>query len=153
MSVKLNPGDTVRVVGSRGTAKIRAILTSVHGALLEKQIDGFRCWNLDDTAGEAQGEIMSPDDSKHRYDRSIAPTRALAVFNTGTESMQITKYQPTTPPADVNTFMLAMWLMYCRAPRRAEPDADGFYSLDEIGIDAEKNWTRLTPYSTARREP
>jgi hypothetical protein len=39
--VILKPGDTIRVIGSRGTAKIRAILTSVHGALLEKQIDGF----------------------------------------------------------------------------------------------------------------
>jgi hypothetical protein len=46
--VKLKPGDTVRVVGARGTAKIRAILTSMHGALLEKQIDGFRRWNLDE---------------------------------------------------------------------------------------------------------
>jgi len=46
--VKLKPGDTVRVVGSRGTAKIRSILTSMHGALLEKQIDGFRRWNLDE---------------------------------------------------------------------------------------------------------
>jgi Apea-like HEPN len=35
--VKLKPGDTVRVVGSRGTAKIRAILTSMHGALLENR--------------------------------------------------------------------------------------------------------------------
>ena len=48
MKVKLRPGDTVRVIGSRGTAKIRAILTSMHGALLEKQIDGFRRWNLDE---------------------------------------------------------------------------------------------------------
>jgi hypothetical protein len=46
--VKLKPGDTVRVIGSRGTAKIPAILTSMHGALLEKQIEGFRRWNLDD---------------------------------------------------------------------------------------------------------
>ena len=45
---KLKPGDTVRVVGSRGTAKIRAILTSMHGALLDKQIGGFRRWNLDE---------------------------------------------------------------------------------------------------------
>jgi hypothetical protein len=44
----LHPGDTVRVVGSRGSAKIRAILTSMNGALLEKQIDGFRRWNLDE---------------------------------------------------------------------------------------------------------
>jgi hypothetical protein len=46
--VKLKLGDEVRVVGARGTAKIRAILTNMHGALLEKQIDGFRRWNLDE---------------------------------------------------------------------------------------------------------
>jgi hypothetical protein len=40
--MKFKPGDTVRVIGSRGTAKIGAILTSMHGALLEKQIGGFR---------------------------------------------------------------------------------------------------------------
>jgi hypothetical protein len=45
---KLKPGDTVRVIGSRRTAKIRAILSSMHGALLEKQIEGFRTWNLDE---------------------------------------------------------------------------------------------------------
>jgi hypothetical protein len=39
--VKLKPGDTVRVVGARGTAKIRAILRSMHGALLEKRIRGL----------------------------------------------------------------------------------------------------------------
>jgi len=48
VKLKLKPGDVVRVVGSRGTAKVRAILTSMHGALLEKQIDGFRLWNLDE---------------------------------------------------------------------------------------------------------
>ena len=48
MKRKLKPGDTVRVVGERGTAKIRAILTSMNGALLEKQIGGFRNWNLDE---------------------------------------------------------------------------------------------------------
>jgi hypothetical protein len=48
MKVKLELGDTVRVIGSRGTAKIRAILTSMHGALLETQIDGFRRWHLDE---------------------------------------------------------------------------------------------------------
>jgi hypothetical protein len=45
---KLKPDDTVRVVGSRGTAKVRAILTDMHGAMLEKKIDGFRLWNLDE---------------------------------------------------------------------------------------------------------
>ena len=46
--MKLKPGDTVKVIGSRGTAKVRSILTGMHGALLETQIDGFRRWNLDD---------------------------------------------------------------------------------------------------------
>jgi len=36
-SVKLKHGDTVRVVGSRRTAKIRAILTSMHSALLRSK--------------------------------------------------------------------------------------------------------------------
>jgi hypothetical protein len=60
----------------------------------------------------------------------------------------IVKYQPPTPPVD--SLMLAYWLMFCRAPRRAEPDVDGAYSLGEIGSDAEKRWSRLTPYSIAR---
>ena len=46
--MKLKHGDTVRVVGSSGTAKIRALLTHIHGAMLNKQIDGFRLWNLDE---------------------------------------------------------------------------------------------------------
>ena len=36
--MKVRPDDTVRVVGSRGTAKIRAILSNVNGALLEKKL-------------------------------------------------------------------------------------------------------------------
>ena len=46
--MKLKPGDTVRVVGERGTAKIRSIQASMHGALLEKKIGRFRNWNLDE---------------------------------------------------------------------------------------------------------
>jgi ABC-type histidine transport system ATPase subunit len=53
--LKAKPGDSVRVIGSRGTAKIRAILTSMHGALLEKQIDGFRRWNLNEIRLVKQG--------------------------------------------------------------------------------------------------
>jgi hypothetical protein len=47
-TMKFKPDDTVRVIGERGTTKIRAIVTSMHGALLEKQIGGFRTWNLDE---------------------------------------------------------------------------------------------------------
>ena len=49
MNRNLKPGDEVRVVGSsRRTAKIRAILVDMHGALLETHIDGYRCWSLDE---------------------------------------------------------------------------------------------------------
>jgi hypothetical protein len=46
--VKLKPGDAVRTIGLQRTAKVRAILTNVHGALLEKRIGRFRVWNLDE---------------------------------------------------------------------------------------------------------
>jgi len=58
--VKLKPSDTVRVVGSRGSAKIRSILTSMHGALLEKQIGGFRRWNLDELRLVKRSEKKGP---------------------------------------------------------------------------------------------
>src|SRR5260370_22004067 len=46
--MKLKRCDAVRVVGWRKNAKVRAILTSMHGALLEKQLGGFRNWNVDE---------------------------------------------------------------------------------------------------------
>lgn len=48
MKVKLKPGDTVRVIGERGTAQIRSILLSMHSVLLEKKIERFRNWNIDE---------------------------------------------------------------------------------------------------------
>jgi hypothetical protein len=47
----------------------------------------------------------------------------------------------------------AMWLLFCKAPKKATPDVDGSFSLGEIGGAPEKQWTRLTPYSIARKEP
>lgn len=46
----------------------------------------------------------------------------------------------------------AMWLLFCKAPKNEKPDLDGSFSLGEIGEAPEKNWTRLTPYSLARKE-
>lgn len=54
---------------------------------------------------------------------------------------------------DFDTFVTAMFLMFARAPRKATPEIDGSYSLGEIGEAPEKKWTRLTPYSIARKEP
>jgi hypothetical protein len=57
VKLKLKPGDTVRIVGERGTAKVRAILTSVHGALLERKIGRFRVWNLDELRLVRRGKV------------------------------------------------------------------------------------------------
>jgi hypothetical protein len=63
----------------------------------------------------------------------------------------IVKYPPPRRQFNPEAYMLMMFLMYARAPRKAAPEVDGFYSLGEIGADREKQWTRLTPYSIARR--
>lgn len=65
--------------------------------------------------------------------------------------MNIAKYQPPAPPPSIDALLLAYWLMFARAPRKAEPDVDGSYSLGEIGTDAEKTWERWCPYTIARK--
>jgi hypothetical protein len=62
--------------------------------------------------------------------------------------MQIVKYQPQP---DVDAFLFAMYLMYCRAPSKRGPDVDGKFLLNEIGAVPEQSWFRDTPYSIARR--
>jgi hypothetical protein len=54
-------------------------------------------------------------------------------------------------PPDLDSHVLAMFLLWARAPRTPDPDADGMYDLSEIGSAPEKNFERLTPYSLARR--
>ena len=49
-------------------------------------------------------------------------------------------------------FVLAMWLMYCRAPGRKTVPGE-VVDLGEVGSAPEKNWMRLTPYSLAQVEP
>ena len=47
--MKLKPGDTVRVKGERGTAKVRSILIAVNnGVLLDKSLGGYRNWDADE---------------------------------------------------------------------------------------------------------
>jgi hypothetical protein len=46
--MKLRQGDIVKVIGESGTAKVRAVLIDVNGALLATQLGGFRTWNLDE---------------------------------------------------------------------------------------------------------
>lgn len=53
-------------------------------------------------------------------------------------------------PFDMDLRILAYYLMFCRAPKRIEPDTDGMYDLSGIGAAPEKNWTKATPYSLAQ---
>jgi hypothetical protein len=69
------------------------------------------------------------------------------VNNTRDNSASIVKFPKSF---DVDAHILAYWLLFCRAPKRAEPDADGMYDLSEIGAAPEKNWTKATPYSLAQ---
>jgi hypothetical protein len=57
----------------------------------------------------------------------------------------------TQKPPDLNSLLLAYFLMFARCPRTPNPDADGMYDLSEIGSAPEKNWSKATPYSLARR--
>jgi hypothetical protein len=52
---------------------------------------------------------------------------------------------------DLDAHILAMFLLWAKAPRTPDPDADGMYDLSEIGSAPEKNWSKATPYSLARR--
>jgi hypothetical protein len=55
--MKLRPGDTVRVLGERGTSKVRAVLTSMHGVLLQTRIGKFRNWNIDEVRLVKRGKV------------------------------------------------------------------------------------------------
>jgi hypothetical protein len=62
----------------------------------------------------------------------------------------IVTYQAPSRQLDPEAYMLLMFLMYARAPRKAAPDEAGFYSLGEVGRAPEKTWTKATPYSISQ---
>ncbi len=48
---------------------------------------------------------------------------------------------------DREAYIQAMWMLFLFAPTKPNPELDGSYNLGEIGSDANKNWSRATPYS------
>ena len=71
-----------------------------------------------------------------------------------TNQTAIVPFVPKEKEDDLHkAYIHAMWLIFLRCPRKPESEVDGFYSLGEIGEAPEKAWTRLTPYSIARKEP
>lgn len=59
--MKLKRGDIVKVMGERGTSKVRAVRTDVNGALLETQIGGVRNWNIDDLRLVKRAKVAKKD--------------------------------------------------------------------------------------------
>jgi hypothetical protein len=57
-----------------------------------------------------------------------------------------------SPKPDHDAFVTAMFLMYARAPKKAEPDPDGSYFLGEVGETAfeDQRLLRDTPYSICK---
>ncbi len=68
-----------------------------------------------------------------------------------TEQLAIVPVNKSQRPPDLDSLLLAYFLMFARCPRTPNPDLDGMYSLGEIGSAPEKDFERLTPYSIARR--
>lgn len=54
--------------------------------------------------------------------------------------------------SNFDAFVWAMFVLYCRTPRRAEPDPDGSYWLGEVGEVQlqDQRLDRATPYSICK---
>ncbi len=57
-----------------------------------------------------------------------------------------------SPRPDFDAFLTAMFLMWARTPRKAEPDLDGAFDLGEVGETPFEGQRLLrdTPYSPCR---
>jgi hypothetical protein len=66
-------------------------------------------------------------------------------------NMALVRYEPPRT-FDPEGFLLAMFLMFARAPRKAEPELDGAFDLGEVGQVAfeDQKLLRETPYSVCR---
>jgi hypothetical protein len=65
--------------------------------------------------------------------------------------MGIVKYQRVKTQADFDAYVLAMYLMYCRAPGRKTAPGEAV-DLGEIGSAPEIVVRRTTPYSPAEKQ-
>jgi len=65
-------------------------------------------------------------------------------------TLAIVPAEKTQTPPDLDSHILAMFLLWAKAPRKAEPEVDGSYWLGDVGEAPEKSWTKATPYSLAQ---
>jgi hypothetical protein len=56
------------------------------------------------------------------------------------------------PPVDLReAYVLAMYLLWASRPSKRDCERDGSYFIGDVGEAPKKNWTKMTPYSPARR--
>lgn len=81
----------------------------------------------------------------------MAENTKIQKYNSGRlQTGQLARIPKPQPKADFDSFVLAMFLLWAKAPRTPDPDLDGMYDLSEIGSAPDKTWTKATPYSLAR---
>jgi hypothetical protein len=85
----------------------------------------------------------------------MAENTNIQKYNSGrpqTGQLALATIPKPQPKADFDSFVLAMFLLWAKAPRKVEPEIDGSYSLGEIGQDAlpDQRLLRDTPYSVCR---
>jgi hypothetical protein len=66
--------------------------------------------------------------------------------------MELIRYQrPLSREEAEEARLWSLWLLYGKAPSKAQPDFDGMYDLSEIGeTRSDKGIERATPYSPGR---
>ena len=71
----------------------------------------------------------------------------------GNVSMTVTKLGQHETGQDVDAFVLAMYLMFSRAPKNPNPDFDNYFDLGEIGLrqteESGRAFRRVQPRSLA----
>jgi len=66
---------------------------------------------------------------------------------------ELVKYeQPKSAEQQREEKIAAYWALFCLQNANPEPDVDGSYYLGTITNPAQKTWTKVTPYSVARKE-
>jgi hypothetical protein len=81
----------------------------------------------------------------------ITPTQKQSRPESG-QSLAIVPVNKSERAPDLDSHILAMFLLWAKAPRKAQPEPDGSFWLGEIGHDAlpDQRLLRDTPYSICR---
>jgi hypothetical protein len=65
------------------------------------------------------------------------------------KTISIVKWRLAKPGIDVDSLLLAYWLMWASRPRDPNPDETGAYFIGDCGDVPERTFQRWCPYSVA----